>query len=408
MMVGQIHASESTIQENALARLALETASEIQAFGVESCHVLIACSKSKGTHRDIARNMYVSSLYRKSVLTAEGWGVPFSILSAKYGLLDPDDEIEPYDLTLKGKAQSFKAEWASRVTAQILDQFGSKRNLIVLAGDDYLKPLLTFHEANTPNYLAPMKGLSLGNRLSFLNHCIQLRRRKSDIARAYRLFERISKSTGLRELKHLLKHDVPKKGVYFFFDGNEETAFSNSIPRLVRIGTHGVSAGSTSTLRTRLRTHFGTQAGIGNHRASVFRLHVGRAIIEREGLQKLFPHWGKGQSAKKTISQSEADLERQVSEYIGKLSVLYVPIIDESGVGSSRALIERQFIALFSENLCPLETPSPSWLGRFSDKSTIRQTGLWNVRDVGSEYDPKFIRYFESILQRPLSEKEAR
>ena len=407
-MVGQIHTGEANIQENALARLALETASEIQTLGAARCHVLIACSKSKGTHRDIARNMYVSALYRKSVLTAEGWGIPFSVLSAKYGLLGPTDEIEPYDLTLKGKPQSFKAEWASRVTKQILEQFGSTRNLIVLAGDDYLKPLLTSLQASTQNYLAPMKGLSLGNRLSFLNHCIQLRRRKSDIAHAYTLFERMSERVGLRELKHLFKDDVPKKGVYFFFDVNEETSFSNSIPRLVRIGTHGVSAGSTSTLRTRLRTHFGTQAGLGNHRASVFRLHVGRALIEREGLQETFPNWGKGQSAKKSISKSEVALERQVSEYIGNLCVLYVPIFDESGVGSARALIERQFIALFTENFCPLETLSPSWLGRFSDKSTIRQTGLWNVRDVGSEYDPKFISYFENILQRSRSEKEAR
>jgi hypothetical protein len=64
------------------------TAVEEAALG--DCHVLIACSKSKQDYPELAQNMYVSPLYRKSVLVAKGWGVPFSILSAKHGLLQPN------------------------------------------------------------------------------------------------------------------------------------------------------------------------------------------------------------------------------------------------------------------------------------------------------------------------------
>ena len=391
--------AEALSQDRTLSRLALEVSSKVEVLGPTNCHALIACSKTKCTHRDLARHMYVSSLYRKSVLAAEGLGVQFSILSAKYGLLDPDQVVEPYDLTLKGKSTAFKAAWAARVDAQIQKTFDHGKCLIVLAGDDYYQPLLEV-DGKTPNYFAPMKGLSLGNRLAFLNQCIRLKKRQRDVARAYELFARIGAHTGMYELKRLLETTLPKQGVYFFFDEGETTAFSRTIPRLVRVGTHGVSAGSTATLRNRLRTHFGTRNGFGNHRASVFRLHVGRAIIERDRLNEIFPNWGKGQSAPKEVTEQEAPLEIRVSEYIGKLRVLYIPIADAAGKGSMRATIERQFIALVTENICPVETSSPSWLGQFSDKATIRETGMWNVRDVGGNYDLRFLEFFDGLVSR--------
>jgi hypothetical protein len=161
-----------------------------------------------------------------------------------------------------------------------------------------------------------------------------------------------------------------------------------------------ISAGSVATLRNRLRTHLGTRVGAGNHRASVFRLHVGRAIIGRDLLEGDFPNWGKGQSAPKEITEREAPLEAKVSEYIGNLRVLFVPVLDTAGTGSMRATIERQFISMFTENLCAIEESSSMWLGRFSDKSSIRDSGLWNIRDVGSEYDPKFIPLLDGLVKR--------
>ena len=65
-----------------------------------------------------------------------------------------------------------------------------------------------------------------------------------------------------------------------------------------------------------------------------------------------------------------------------------------------RATIERQFIALFTENFSAVEQSSPNWLGQFSDKPSIRGSGLWNVRDVGSAYDLKFMPLFESVLEK--------
>jgi hypothetical protein len=391
---------KSLESQTAVSHLAMRATAEIQDIGPSNCHALISCSKSKGGHRDLARNMYVSSLYSKSVMVAEGWGIPFSILSAKYGLLSPDDIIEPYDLTLKGASKQFKFDWAKKVDGQIRASANRHKCLIVLAGDDYYAPLIEAGAESPLSFLAPMRGISLGNRLVFLNQCIRIRKRRDAITRSYGMFAQLTEHMGFHSLRDLLEEEIPKQGVYFFFDDAEQTGFSPTIPRLVRIGTHGVSAGSMATLRNRLRTHLGTRAGAGNHRASVFRLHVGRAIIERDHLQEAYPNWGKGQSAPKEITEREASLEAKVSEYIGNLRVLFVPVLDAAGTGSMRATIERQFIAMFTENLCAIEESSPTWLGRFSDKPSIRSSGLWNVRDVGSEYDLKFLALLDGLSKR--------
>jgi len=79
----------------------------------------------------------------------------------------------------------------------------------------------------------------------------------------------------------------PERGVYFFFEAGETRDFKDDL-RVVRVGTHAVSKGSKTTLWDRLRTHRGSlsgrYAGGGNHRGSIFRLHVGSAILNKEGL----------------------------------------------------------------------------------------------------------------------------
>src|SRR5882757_4303000 len=120
-------------QEPTVAQLAMRATNDVEALDANNCHALISCSKSKGGHRDLARNMYVSPLFRKSVLVAEAWNLPVSILSAKHGLLSPNELIEPYDLTLKGASKQFKLEWARKVDEQIRRSINSQKHLIVLA-----------------------------------------------------------------------------------------------------------------------------------------------------------------------------------------------------------------------------------------------------------------------------------
>ena len=80
----------------------------------------------------------------------------------------------------------------------------------------------------------------------------------------------------------------PARGVYFFFEDGEARSTSGTGPRVVRIGTHALTAKSSTTLWNRLAQHRGVVGtGGGNHRGSIFRLLVGEALLRRRGLRVL-------------------------------------------------------------------------------------------------------------------------
>jgi len=63
---------------------------------------LVSCASSKQDYPCKASEMYsASDFFRKAYSYATKNYDFVAILSAKYGLLFPDDKIEPYDLTLK-------------------------------------------------------------------------------------------------------------------------------------------------------------------------------------------------------------------------------------------------------------------------------------------------------------------
>jgi len=62
------------------------------------------------------------------------WG---GILSAKHGLVLPDQVIEPYDLYLGSMASKQRDAWAERTRSQILAQWSPDIIYMVLMGHDY-------------------------------------------------------------------------------------------------------------------------------------------------------------------------------------------------------------------------------------------------------------------------------
>jgi hypothetical protein len=198
----------------------------------------------------------------------------------------------------------------------------------------------------------------------------------------------------------------PRRGVYFFFEKGEMRKLYPSVMRVVRVGTHAVSRGSRSTLWGRLSTHRGTNQGTGNHRASVFRRHVGVALIARSQGALKVPTWGEHQSAPRTVREKEADLERQVSAYIGQMPLLWLAVDDEPGTQSDRSVIEANAIALLAgrDGQSPADPPSVAWLGNYHSQERIRLSGLWNLDYVGTPgklftYDPAFLELMAKYIR---------
>jgi hypothetical protein len=200
---------------------------------------------------------------------------------------------------------------------------------------------------------------------------------------------------------------IPERGVYFFFEPGEERSGSGAGPRVVRVGTHALQVGSRSTLRGRLRAHLGNVSGMrpggGNHRASVFRIHVGHALIRRNGYpESVTAQWGRGSTAPAEVREREYPLERDVSAHLAQMPVLWVRIDDVPGPHSIRAYIERNTLALLSSAPVhgqPIDAPSVAWLGRWAVPPGIRETGLWNVRHAGEAYEPGFLDALQRLVE---------
>jgi len=196
----------------------------------------------------------------------------------------------------------------------------------------------------------------------------------------------------------------PRQGVYFFFESGEKRS-SGSELRVVRVGTHALKRNSKTTLWDRLRMHRGTiggkRSGGGDHRASIFRFHVGSAILRKQRLEKEYPTWGKGSSAHTEIKDKEYPIERMVSQYIRKMPFLWLKIEDSPGPNSKRAYIERNSIILLSnygeiDTLKTIDPPSKEWLGFYCTNKKVNQSGLWNVNHVTSKkLDPEFLPTLE-------------
>src|SRR5689334_6526379 len=131
------------------------------------------------------------------------------------------------------------------------------------------------------------------------------------LIRFYSILERLEQNIGgERKLADCTgRMDWPGRGVYFFREAGENRTDTGNGPRIVRVGTHALKAGSGTKLWTRLSQHKGQLGtGGGNHRGSIFRLIVGAALIDRHGYS--FPTWGKGNTAKGDVRKSELGLER--------------------------------------------------------------------------------------------------
>lgn len=222
----------------------------------------------------------------------------------------------------------------------------------------------------------------------------------ADLERFYELVRRLAALPGQgRPLSEYSgRFHWPLRGVYFFQEPGEGRRVASDTSRIVRVGTHAVSSGAKSKLWSRLRAHRGGRDLTGNHRGSIFRLHVGAALLQRE--RGDLPTWSVGQSASREIRQMEAEHEKRVSQHIGSMSVLWVDVPDDPGPGSQRAIIERGAIALLSNQLSPKDPPSENWLGLHSARPEIRQSGLWNLNYVNDTADAAFLDLLEAAVDK--------
>lgn len=111
-----------------------------------TCVALISCSAAKLDRAAPAKELYQGQLFKLSRRYCEllstfrgrryvfsGWG----ILSAKHGLVLPEQALDPYDLCLGDLGRPERKAWGESTAQQIANQWGSGTIYRVLAGRDY-------------------------------------------------------------------------------------------------------------------------------------------------------------------------------------------------------------------------------------------------------------------------------
>jgi cytoplasmic iron level regulating protein YaaA (DUF328/UPF0246 family) len=128
--------------------------------------ILISCVSKKLNCKSKAQDLYISPLFKKSLIYAKSLNPDkIFILSAEYGLLSLTDEVEPYDKTLNKMTSNEIKEWANLVISQLQKVSDlNKDEFVFLAGNKYRKCLLS----HIKNYKIPMLGLSIGKQLNWL------------------------------------------------------------------------------------------------------------------------------------------------------------------------------------------------------------------------------------------------
>jgi tRNA pseudouridine-54 N-methylase len=350
-----------------------------------------------------AAALYTSPLFRKSLLAASDAARTVYILSAKHGIVNCNDVIGPYDVTLKTMRRAERMAWGERAGPQIASLLNSKSTALMFCGEEYLAPIRSYIFERGATIDEPLKRRSLGQRLQDLAIVNGEQQLREDVARFYRIMRSVwmSQERGRQIGTTTGSLDWPSRGVYFIFEEHDGLSHGR-LSRIVRVGTHAVSAGSKTTLWDRLSTHRGTGSGGGSHRSSIFRSHVGRAIMSQQCEKDWPASWGVGQTAPSDVRQQEARLEEEVSRVIARMRVVWLDIPDDAGPSSDRAYIERNSIGLLSRAnlLTPLQ--NLDWLGRFSHDWRICTSGLWNLNHVFLRPDTEFLARLSHYAERTI------
>jgi hypothetical protein len=169
---------------------------------------------------------------------------------------------------------------------------------------------------------------------------------------------------------------VPKNGIYLLFEKGEH---AHGGERLVRAGTHT----GEGQLPSRLRQHFVME----NKDRSIFRKNIGRALLNKkhDPYAAVWELDFTSAAARKTKAHlinlaKQQKVEKEITKYLqNNFSFVVIEIKNKKG----RLQLESKIISTLSH--CENCKPSKNWLGNYSPKEKIRESGLWLVNELYKE-----------------------
>jgi hypothetical protein len=135
---------------------------------------LVSCCKTKLSRQAKAEDLYQSPLFKKSRALAEAAFDRWFILSAKHGLVDPEQILRPYDKTLLRMSKPERLAWSELVTEQISEVTKPGDEVTFLAGEWYRMFTDAALKQAGRRVKAPLAGLGLGKQLQWLNMQLEM------------------------------------------------------------------------------------------------------------------------------------------------------------------------------------------------------------------------------------------
>lgn len=187
--------------------------------------------------------------------------------------------------------------------------------------------------------------------------------------------------------------ELPENGIYFFYERGEFWGHDGEHPRIVRIGTH-----KGNNFRSRIDDHFlfnarkmnFDQMKPGPKDRSIFRKNIGRALLNKENDEYL-SSWNidftsrekrEGNSHLRDI-QKEKILETKITKILrDRFSFRFLVVDNQINRMGSKGL-ESSLIGTVAQ--CRVCRPSGNWLGNYSPKRDIKESGLWLVQHLNSD-----------------------
>jgi len=124
-----------------------------------------ACKDAPGrspSWKGPARDLYTGSLFRDQRTHVESKGLPYFILSAKHGLLQPLQKVGLYEQRMSSR-KADRDSWSNRVLSQLERSLGSVRGRTfeIHAGRDYRDPLVQLLRRRGASVTTPTEGKNI-------------------------------------------------------------------------------------------------------------------------------------------------------------------------------------------------------------------------------------------------------
>jgi len=131
--------------------------------------LLLGCGKAMLDHPAPAGELYIGPVFRARRAFAESSGLRWYILTAKHGLLDPEEMIGPYDLPLARQPVSYRRAWGEQVAEQLTVELGhlTGRRFELHAGAAFTEPLCDSLPARGAVVTTPLAGHNQGQTMQW-------------------------------------------------------------------------------------------------------------------------------------------------------------------------------------------------------------------------------------------------